>query len=196
MASERLSRIQKWILETCFKITVLHDREGLKPLKICNYYDKDKCPELAVKVRDCYNHIECKCEKEGKPYYAGDYCYMYEMYLEDILLNYFGMGFSYEKGKSLYRAARIKMDDNTNKNYATLTRTMNNLEKKDLAYRYKFEGNSTQICLTEKGKLKAMELLHITEGEISEPPLLSDEECDESKRKLDEEIRRIESGIS
>lgn len=33
MASERLSKLQKWILETCFKITVLHDRRGLKPLK-------------------------------------------------------------------------------------------------------------------------------------------------------------------
>ena len=195
MASERLSKLQNWILETCFRITVLHNREGLKPLKICCYYEKDKCSKLAVKVRDCYNQIECKCEKEGKPYYASDYCNMYEMYLEDILLNYFGMEFSYEKG-TLYRVARIKMDDNTNKNYATLTRTINNLEKKDLVYRYKFEQKSTKIYLTDKGKMKALELLHMTEDEISEPPLLSDNECDESKRKLDEEIKRIESGIS
>ncbi len=195
MASERLSKLQKWILETCFKITVLHDRKGLKPLKICCYYDKDKCPEFAVKMRNCYNNIICKCEKDGKPYYANDYCNMYEMYLEDILLNYFGMEFSYEKG-TIYRAARIKMDDNTNKNYATLIRSMKNLEKKDLAFRYKYGERSTEICLTDKGRMKAMELLLITEDEINEPPLLSDNECKEKKRELNEEIKRIESGIS
>lgn len=195
MANERMSRMQRWILETCFKITVLHDREGLKPLKICCYYDKDKCPKLAVKVRNCHNNIICKCEKEGKPYYASDYCDMYEMYLEDILLNYFGMEFSYEKG-TIYRVARIKMDDNTNKNYATLIRSMKNLEKKDLAFRYKYGEKSTEICLTDKGRMKAMELLHISEEEISEPPLLSDDECIKRKRELDAEIKRIESGKS
>lgn len=105
---------------------------------------------------------------------------MYEMYLEDILLNYFGMEFSYEKG-TIYRVARIKMDHNTNKNYATVTRTMKNLEKKDLAFRYKYGGKSTEICLTDKGRIKAMELLHITEDDISEPPLLSDNECKEKR---------------
>ena len=44
--------------------------------------------------------------------------------------------------------------------------------------------------------MKAMELLHITEDEISEPPLLSDNECNEKKIELDAEIKRIESGIS
>lgn len=195
MANERLSKIQKWILETCFKITVLHNRKGLKPLKICCYYDKDKCPEFAVKMRNCYNNIICKCEKEGRPYYASDYCNMYEMYLEDILLNYFGMEFSYEKG-TIHRVARIKMAHNTNKNYATVTRTMKNLEEKDLAFRYKYGEKSTEICLTDKGRMKAMELLHITEDEISEPPLLSDNECNEKKIELDAEIKRIESGIS
>jgi len=195
MASERLSKLQKWILETCFKITVLHDREDLKPLQVCCYYDKDKCPQWAVKIRDFYNNIECKCEKEDRPYYASDYCYMYEMYLEDILLNYFDMDFSYEKG-TLYRVARIKMDDNSNKNYATLTRCMKNLEKKELAFRYKYGEKSTEICLTDKGRMKAMELLHITEDQISEPPLLSDDECEEKKRELYTEIKRIDSGIS
>lgn len=65
-----------------------------------------------------------------------------------------------------------------------------------MAFRYKYGEKSTEICLTDKGKIKAMELLHITEDEISEPPLLSDNECKEKKRELDEEIKRIESGIS
>lgn len=93
-------------------------------------------------------------------------------------------------------SARIKMDHNTNKNYATVTRTMKNLEKKDLAFRYKYGEKSTEICLTDKGKITAMKLLHITEDGISEPPLLSDNECKEKKRELDEKIKRIERGIS
>jgi hypothetical protein len=32
MASERLSKLQKWILTECYRATVLKDRTGLKPL--------------------------------------------------------------------------------------------------------------------------------------------------------------------
>lgn len=169
MASERLSKLQKWILETCFKITVLHNREGLKPLKICRYYDADNCPQLAIKTRNRHNIIYCICGKKDKPDYESEFCGMYKMYLEDILLNYFEMEFSYEK-ETLHRVARIKMDGTTNKKYATISRTMKNLENKDLAYRNKCGGRSTEVCLTDKGKMKAMELLHITENEICEPP--------------------------
>lgn len=194
MAYERLSKLQKWILETCFKITVLHDRKGLKQLSVCCYYDVDNCPKWAVKERNCHNQINHKCNKENKPFYAKEYCYMYDMYLEDILLNYFNMEFSYEKG-TVYRAARIKMDENTNKNYATLTRTMKNLENKDLAFRYKYGENSTQICLTDKGRIKAMELLNITEDDIYEPPLLTEEECKKRKEDLKMKIKQFERGI-
>lgn len=194
MASERLSKIQKWILETCFKITVLHNREGFKPLKICCYYNEKECSESVIKERDCYNDIEYRCNREDKHSYKNR-CKIYNMYTEDILLNYFDMECSNVRDV-LYRVARIEMNENTNKNYATISRTLKNMECKGLIYRWKFEEYSTEIYLTDKGKKIAMELLNITADEIEEPPLLSDEECNREKEKLDMMIKKFENGIS
>lgn len=194
MASERLSKLQKWILETCFKITVLHDRNGLKPLKICCYYDEKKCSESVIKERDCYNNIEYHCNVENKRSYKNR-CKMYDMYTEDILLNYFGMECSSVRDV-LYRVARIEMNENTNKNYATISRTLKNMEYKGLVYRWKFEEYSTEIHLTDKGKEIARVLLNVTVDEIEEPPLLSDEECEREQKKLEAQIQRLEAHYS
>lgn len=194
MASERLSKLQKWVLETCFKITVLHDREGLKPLKVCCYYNKKTCSQSIIKERDCYNNIEYRCNVENKRSYKNT-CKMYNMYTEDILLNYFDMECSNVRDV-LYRVARIEMNENTNKNYATISRTLKNMEHKGLIYRWKFEEYSTEICLTDKGKEKTMLLLSILADEIEEPPMLSDEECEREQRKLKAQIQKLEAGFS
>lgn len=57
----------------------------------------------------------------------------------------------------IWRVARIKMDENTNKNYATISRALKNMEDKGLVYRWKFEEYSTRIFLTSKGKEKSNE---------------------------------------
>lgn len=194
MASERLSKLQKWILETCFKITVQHDREGLKPLDVCLYYRADKCPELAVKERNPNNVIINICRLEGKSVCNG-ICKMYSMYIEDVLLNYFDMELSYRRD-TFDRIARIKMDESTNKNYATLSRTLKNMEEKDLMYRWKYGSYSTELYLTDKGKEIAMKLLNVSVEDINEPALLSDEECERKNKELEEQIRRFKSSLS
>lgn len=190
MAEQRLSKVQKWILETCFKITVMHDRSELKKLKICPYYNEEKCPVWSKKIRDVNNGILHRCNMENKPQYKNDSCDVYEMYLEDILLNYFDMDYSFEKDV-LYRVARIKMTDDTNKNYSTLSRTLKNLEDKGLIFRWKYAEYSTQINLTDKGKNIAMSLLNVNENEINEPPMLSEQDCEELKVKTEAEIERL-----
>jgi len=117
------------------------------------------------------------------------------MYTEDILLNYFGMECSNIRDV-LYRVARIEMNENTNKNYATISRTLKNMEYKGLIYRWKFEEHSTEIHLTDKGKEKAMILLNIPADEIEEPPLLSDEECQREQKKLKAQIQKLEAHFS
>lgn len=186
MATERLSKLQKWILETCFKITVLHDRRGLKPLKICGCYDVDKCPQWAVKQRNLWNEIECICDRDNAKIYKDKECDMYYMYVEDILLNYYDMKCSCAKNV-IYRVARIEMNENTNKNYATISRALKNMEDKGLVYRWKFEEYSTRIFLTNKGKEKAMGILNISCEAFYEPPLLTEEECN----KKEEALKRI-----
>lgn len=194
MASERLSKLQKWILEICFKITVLHNREGLKTLKVCCCYNEKICSESVVKQRDCYNNIEYRCNVENKRSYKNE-CKMYNMYTEDILLNYFNMDGSNVRDV-LYRVARIEMNENTNKNYATISRTLKNMEYKGLIYRWKFEDCSTEIHLTDKGKEKAVTLLNISVDKIQEPPMLSDEECEREQIKLRAQIQKLEAGFS
>lgn len=194
MASERISKLQKWILETCFKITVLHDREGLKPLDVCSYYKADKCPKLAEKERNSNNVIINICKFEGKSVHNG-ICKMYSMYIEDVLLNFFDMDFSYRRD-TFDRIARIKMDENTNKNYATTSRTLKNMEEKGLVYRWKYDSYSTEIHLTEKGKEKAMILLNVSIEDINEPALLSDDECERQRKELENQIKRIETSFS
>ncbi len=189
MASERLSKLQKWILETCFKITVLHDRRGLKPLKICGCYNVDKCPQWAIKERNLYNEIECICKSDNKKIHKDEKCDMYYMYVEDILLNYYSMECSGAKNV-IWRVARIKMDENTNKNYATISRTLKNMEDKGLVYRWKFEEYSTRIFLTSKGKEKAMQILNISCNEFYEPPLLTKEECNKREEALERIARK------
>lgn len=193
MAIERLSKTQKWILETCFKITVLHNREGFKPLKICCYYDEKKCSESVIKERDCCNDIEYRCAIENKRS-CNNVCKMYNMYTEDILLNYFDMECSNAR-EVLYRVARIEMNENTNKNYATISRALKNMEYKGLIYRWKFEEYSTEIHLTDKGREKAMMILNISADKIDEPPLLSDEECERKSKELEMQIKRFEKSL-
>ncbi len=87
----------------------------------------------------------------------------------------------------IWRVARIKMDENTNKNYATISRALKNMEDKGLVYRWKFEEYSTRIFLTSKGKEKAMKILNISCDAFYEPPLLTEEECN----KREEALKRI-----
>ena len=60
MSKQRLSRLQKWILENCFKVTVLLDRTSLKELNNSVSLRKCRaCPKINESVRKERDKLDC-----------------------------------------------------------------------------------------------------------------------------------------
>ena len=83
MSEQRLSKLQKWILENCYRVTVLLDRTDLKELK--NAGSSYKCRDCA-KTRESISvskKLTYLCKKDGRS------CHYFNFYKEDILLSFF-----------------------------------------------------------------------------------------------------------
>ena len=163
MSKQRLSRLQKWILENCFKVTVLLDRTNLKELN--NAISSRKC-RACPKTNECVrvernknNCITPRC------LIGNTYCSYYEFYKEDILLSFFLLETNNYKSH-FSRVQHFRDSPEYRKAHVTVHRSINNLIEKGLVYTYSlFQENSLQINLTDKGLERAAELLEIRDYE-------------------------------
>jgi hypothetical protein len=159
MSKQRLSKLQKWILENCFRVTVLLDRTNLKKLK--NIGDSRKCRDCSktnesVRLeRNLSSIINPTCIKYGFT------CPYFEFYKEDILLSFFLL----EPNNDTFHLHRVQHFHNSpdyTKVHVTAHRSINNLTEKGLVYAWNaFQEDSLQINLTDEGMKKAAELLNI-----------------------------------
>lgn len=167
MSKQRLSKLQKWILENCFRVTILLDRSMLKELNNtnCSRHCR-KCPKTNENVRlerNTEDFISPKCVAHA------DFCSHYEFYKEDILLSYYSLKPSYDKAH-INRAQHFHDSADYAKAHVSVHRSLNNLVEKGLIYiGSTFREDSLQISLTYEGMRKAAELLNINDTRAYEP---------------------------
>ena len=189
MADQRLSKLQKWILENCFRVTILLDRAELKPLQNCR--DSYKCTSCDIQnaaslERDSNNVIFANCIGSGQS------CFRSVFYREDVLLSYFGLASDNAKC-SFFRVQHFRDSPDYAKAHATLSRCLKNLVEKGLIYLWRVEDESQRICLTEKGIIIAAELAKTDDFFI--PDLLSDDERESIKQKLMQDYQDVMTTI-
>ena len=166
MSEQRLSKLQKWILENCFRVIVLLDRTTLKQLnrtstsRHCR--DCPKTGESVCLIKESDNRITHKCAKYG---YS---CLHFEFYKEDILLSFFSLPPDNTKAH-IYRVQHFHDSPDYAKAHVTANRSIDNLAEKGLVYAYSvFREDSLQIHLTGKGIKKAAELLKISDDTLND----------------------------
>jgi len=164
MSEQRLSKLQKWILENCFRVTVLLDRTRLEKLNNAGSSRECRgCPKTDKSVRlerDKSNNITVRCViKSSIP--RGAICDYFEFYKEDILLSFFML----EPNNDIDHFDKVQHFHDSRdyaKIHVTVHRSIKNLIKKGYIYIWSaFAGDSMRICLTEDGMEKAAVLLNI-----------------------------------
>ena len=160
MSERRLSKLQKWILENCFKVTVLLDKTDLKELHKVGH---------ALKCKDCSKTRECVrinhnnatlCGKDGF------HCPYFEFYKEDILLSFFLLTPNNDI-THFNRVQHFYDSPDYTKAHVTVHRSIKSLAEKGYIYPMKvFREDSLQIHLTDEGIKKAAELLKIDDYEL------------------------------
>ena len=155
MSEQRLSKLQKWILENCYRVTVLLDRTALKELKNAGTSRKcGDCAKTAESVKPKKN-LDYLCNKDGRP------CSYFYFYKEDILLSFFLLT---PKNDIVHinRVQHFHDSHDYKKAHVTTHRSIKSLIKKGYISAYSvFREYSMQIHLTDKGIEKAAELLKI-----------------------------------
>ena len=160
MSEQRLSKLQKWILENCFRVTVLSDRTNLK--KLNNTGGSRKCKDCSktsasVRLERESNSIFAHCVKDN------NICDYFEFYREDILLSFFLL----KPNNDIAHFSRVQhFHDSPDyaKAHVTANRSINNLIGKGLICTWSvFREDSIKICLTDEGMTKAAELLNIND---------------------------------
>ena len=157
MSERRLSKLQKWILENCYKVTVLLDRSTLKELNnIGQSYKCRDCPKTSESVR-LMGIRDYLCVKDGHS------CSYFIFYKEDILLSFFLL----TPNNSIAHINRVQhFHDSLDyaKAHVTTHRSINGLVEKDLIFAFNvFKEYSVQIYLKDEGMKKAAELLKISD---------------------------------
>ena len=161
MSNQRLSKLQKWILENCFRTTVLLDRTNLKDLYNTNNSWRCKdCPKTNENIRltiDQHAFITHQC------IISGSYCSYFPFYKEDILLSYFLLTPNNDI-THIYRVQHFHDSPNYTKAHVSTHRSINGLVEKRLVYAFNtFQEYSLQIHLTDTGMKKAADLLNISD---------------------------------
>jgi hypothetical protein len=158
MSAQRLSKLQKWILENCFRVTVLFDRTTLKTLNAVG--NSRKCREClktkeSVRLIKGRHTLDYECLKEGFS------CSYFVFYKEDILRSFFSL--PPDNMKSHFsRVQHFHDSSNYAKAHVTTLRSISSLADKGLIYACKvFREDSVTISLTDEGMNKAAELLKI-----------------------------------
>lgn len=164
----RISKLQKWILQECFKKTILLDNENL---------------EIIQNFRS-YHYTE------GNNEVKKDSWYWKYLFRDDILLNYFNCETNNNK-TPFQRLHHFK--GNNNKAQATLTRSLHNMRDKELIELWYGRGTQWQgLVLTELGKEKAIKLLKLNNEKIVYPTQATIKAIEEQKRLNELEIKRID----
>ena len=160
MSEQRLSKLQKWILVNCFRVTIQFDRSSLKALKNAGNWLRCKdCPKTREDVhpkKDIYD-TRFKCKRGMR---LVNECSYFAFYREDILLSFFSL--TPDNGK--LHNSRVQHFHNSPdyaKAQVTAYRSITGLVNKGLVNVYQFGGESMIINLTETGIAKAAELLKL-----------------------------------
>ena len=163
MSAHRLSKLQKWILENCFRVTVLLDRSTLKKLKKTSHSRQcGDCPKTRENARVKRIHNNCITNRCINNDYS---CPYFEFYKEDILLSFF-MLVPNNDITHFNRVQHFQDSPDYTKAHVTTHRSINNLIEKGFIYTFNaFREDSLQIHLTEQGLEKAAELLGISDYE-------------------------------
>ncbi len=168
MSERRLSKLQKWILENCFKVTVLLDRSGLKELKnIRDAWNCRACPKTAENViRDCGDTVTYICGSA-----QAFHCFYFDFYKEDVLLSFFSL-IPDNDINHYERVQHFRDSPDYAKAHVTLHRSIKSLMEKGLIFTWKRSSDeSLAISLTGEGMKKAAELLNINDfkSPLAEP---------------------------
>ena len=157
MSIQRLSKLQKWILENCFRVTVLLDRTMLKELHNVGHSRKClDCPKTSKSVRLAKNHTYL-CAKDGHS------CSYFVFYKEDVLLSFFLLTPNNDI-THFNRVQHFHDSPDYTKAHVTAHRSINSLVEKGLVYAWNtFREDSLIISLTDDGIKKAAELLKISD---------------------------------
>jgi len=163
MSEQRLSKIQKWILENCFRVTVLLDRTTLKKLNhITRSWQCKECPKTNENVRLTRNHgkiVTHYCVNDGFD------CPYYDFYKEDILLSFFGLKPNNDIAH-IHRVQHFHESPDYTKAHVTTHRSIDSLTEKGLIYAWStFQEESLTISLADEGMKKAAELLGVKDFE-------------------------------
>ena len=130
MATERLSKLQKWILIQAYKKTICYDNSNLELPQYYQYHN---------------DHLKDKNNE-----------YWQYLFRAEVLLNYFKL----ETGHDHFSIKQHPFKGNNNKEHVVLTRSLQNLYNKGLIdiTTWPF-GKRQGIKLTEKGKGKTLLLI-------------------------------------
>ena len=148
MSKQRLSKLQKWILEHCFRVTILLDRTTLKRLN--NIGSSRKCWDCSktnesVRLKIEQDMITPRCVKDGS------ICTYFWFYKEDILLSFFSL----KPNNDITHFSRVQhFYDSSDyaKAHVTVHRSINNLGDKGLvSCGSVYREDSLCIWLTDDG---------------------------------------------
>ena len=161
MSKQRLSKLQKWMLENCFRVTVLLDRTTLKKLNnIGNSYKCRDCSKTNKSVRLIREQNKITTPMCVKDNFDCSYFWFYK---EDVLLSFFLLKPNNDI-THFYRVQHFYDSPDYIKVHVTVHRSINNLIEKGLVFSWKvFREDSFYICLTDEGMKKAAELLNIND---------------------------------
>ena len=162
MSEQRLSKLQKWILENCFMVTLLLDRTALKKPNNITSYRCRNCPKTNENVRisrDINGFITYQCVHVD----GGYYCSYFDFFKEDILLSYFLLPPN-NTISHINRVQHFHESPDYAKAHVTAHRSIINLCEKGLINTFSvFREDSIKIYLTDSGIKKAAELLKISD---------------------------------
>jgi len=146
---------------------------------------------MAFLERNSNNDMVAGCKESGEA------CRRCCFYKEDILQNYFQLTPNYTK-HGFSRVIHFHDSPGYSKAHVTLFRSLTNLKEKELIYTWRFEDESLQINLTDKGIKIAAELIGINDYFLPTP--LTDEECEairqKSKREYSMAIAAIKAQVN
>lgn len=164
MAAERLSKLQKFILTTAYKKTVLKER---LPKCIYGFKEKEASPETTIALNDDYHVIYARLNER---------LYFSALYESDIMFNFYNRWtpdekYGYEGGSNKEKTAlRRSLKTLYDKGYIN-DYTSWYIELEDPEHTYIFLGREENyksiyysraiITLTQKGKTKAEEFLKL-----------------------------------
>ena len=155
MAEQRLSKLQKWILINCYKVTILKQLEDTTIVR-CRYYNKEKCTEYTTPHKSIKHAYICVKKPEVNDYTD---CLAFQFTQFEIYYYYFKLKLSEQKTSNDY-TIYFEHNQDSEKVYISTSRSLKNLCKKDLINCYKIDRTKI-IVLTDFGVKTAKRLLEI-----------------------------------